>query len=139
MRIVIAPDKFKGCLGARAVAEAMARGVTAAAQGAAVDLCPIADGGEGAVEALGAATGGRVETCRVTGPLPEMKVDAAFGLLGAGQTAVVEMAAASGLALLPRPEDRNPLNTTTFGTGELLVAAAHAGAAEIILGIGGSA
>src|SRR4051794_7463737 len=138
MRIVIAPDKFKGCLAARAVAEAMARGVLDAAPGAAVDLCPVADGGEGTVEALVAATGGRVETCRVTGPLPEMNVDAAFGVLGGGRTAVVEMAAASGLALL-RPEDRNPLNTTTFGTGELLVAAARTGVEEMILGIGGSA
>ena len=105
--------------------------------GADIDLCPVADGGEGTVEALVAATGGRVEVCRVTGPLPEMKVEAAFGVLGGGRVAVVEMAATSGLALL-RPEDRNPLNTTTFGTGELLVAAARAGVEEIILGIGGS-
>ena len=84
-----------------------------------LDLCPMADGGEGTVDALVAATGGRIERRRVTGPLPEMKVDAAFGVLGDGTTAVIEMAAASGLALL-KPEDRNPLNTTTFGTGELL-------------------
>src|SRR4051812_46727788 len=79
MRIVIPPDKFKGCLAARAVAEALARGVLAAAPFAEVDLCPVADGGEGTVEAMVAATGGRIETCRVTGPLPEMRVDAAFG------------------------------------------------------------
>jgi glycerate kinase len=103
-----------------------------------IDACPMADGGEGTVAALVAATDGRLETRRVTGPLAEMKVDAAFGVLGDGRTAVIEMAAASGLALL-KPEDRNPLNTTTFGTGELLMAAAKLGVEEIILGIGGSA
>ncbi|HSU66094.1 MAG TPA: glycerate kinase, partial [Tepidisphaeraceae bacterium] len=90
------------------------------------------------VTALVTATGGRLETRRVTGPLPEMKVGATFGVLGDGKTAVVEMSAASGLALV-RPEDRNPLNTTTFGTGELLMAAAQLGVGRIILGIGGSA
>jgi glycerate kinase len=98
----------------------------------------MADGGEGIVTALVAATGGRLLTRRVTGPLPEMKVDALFGMLGDGETAVVEMATASGLALL-KPEDRNPLYTTTFGTGELLNAAVEAGAKRILLGIGGSA
>ena len=101
------------------VADAIARGIRDALPDAQLDLCPMADGGEGTVDALVAATGGRIERRRVTGPLPEMKVDAAFGVLGDGTTAVVEMAAASGLALL-KPEDRNPLNTTTFGTGELL-------------------
>lgn len=139
MRVVIAPDKFKDCLAAPDVAEAIARGVRDVVPDAAVDLCPMADGGEGTVQALVAATGGRFETRRVTGPLPEMKVDARFGVLGDGTTAVVEMSAASGLALLA-PEDRNPLHTTTFGTGELLVAAATIpGVTRIILGIGGSA
>src|SRR5678815_2398793 len=100
MRIVIAPDKFKGCLTAPQVCEAIARGVRRVRPNAQLDLCPMADGGEGTVAALVAATGGRLETRRVTGPLPEMKVDAAFGLLGDGKTAVVEMAAACGLALL---------------------------------------
>jgi len=90
------------------------------------------------VAALVAATGGSLVHRKVTGPLPEMKVDAVFGLLGDGQTAVIEMAAASGLWLLS-PQDRNPLNTTTFGTGELLNAAVELGATQIILGIGGSA
>jgi len=138
MRIVIAPDKFKGCLTAPQVCDAIARGIRQAAPDAEIDLCPMADGGEGTVDALVAATGGRFETRRVTGPLPEMKVDATFGVLGDGKTAVIEMSAASGLALLP-PEDRNPLNTTTFGTGELLLEAAKLGAKEVILGIGGSA
>ena len=138
MKIVVAPDKFKGCLSAPQVAAAMAAGIRRAIPEAGIDECPMADGGEGTVAALVAATGGRIETRRVTGPLPEMKVDAAFGILGDGRTAVIEMAAASGLALV-RDEDRNPLNTTTFGTGELLVEATRLGAERIILGIGGSA
>jgi glycerate kinase len=139
MKIVIAPDKFKGCLSAADVAGAIADGVRSVDPNTETDLCPMADGGEGTVAALVAATGGRLITRRVTGPLPEMKVDAIFGILGDGQTAVIEMAAASGLALLP-PGDRNPLNTTTFGTGELIAAAVREqGARRIILGIGGSA
>ena len=138
MRIVIAPDKFKGSLAAPAVAEAIAAGVRRARPDAIVVRVPLADGGEGFVAAMVAATGGRVETRRVTGPLPEMKVDADFGVSGDGRTAFVEMAAASGLALLA-DADRNPLNTTTFGTGELLMAAAKLGVVDIVLGIGGSA
>src|SRR5881227_1524934 len=138
MRIVVAPDKFKGCLSAAEVASAIAAGLRAADQNLEIDECPMADGGEGTVAALVAATGGKLITRRVTGPLPDMKVDATFGILGDGQTAVIEMAAASGLALL-KPEDRNPLYTTTFGTGELLGAAVAMGVKRIILGIGGSA
>ena len=138
MRVVIAPDKFKGCLTAPQVCEAIAAGVRSARPDAQIDLCPMADGGEGTVAALVAATAGRLETRRVPGPLPDMKVEATFGILGGGKTAVIEMAAASGLALL-KPEDRNPLNTTTFGTGQLLVEAAKLGVSGILLGIGGSA
>jgi glycerate kinase len=138
MKIVIAPDKFKGSLTAIEAANAIAEGVRRILPDAQLDLCPIADGGEGTVAALVAATGGRTETRRVTGPLAEMKVDASFGILGNGKTAAVEMAAASGLALLP-DQERNPLFTTTYGTGELLMAAAALGVREIILGIGGSA
>lgn len=135
MRVVIAPDKFKGSLSADAVARAVARGLPARAS---IDTIPVADGGEGTVAALVAATNGRFETRRVTGPLPDMRVDATFGILGDGETAVIEMAAASGLALLPI-DDRNPMRTTTFGTGELLLHAAKLGVRKIILGIGGSA
>jgi glycerate kinase len=138
MRVVVAPDKFKGCLTAPQVCDAIAAGIRSVRPDATIDLCPVADGGEGTVAALVAATGGRFETRRVTGPLPEMKVDATFGVLGDGRTAVVEMSAASGLALLRR-EDRDPLATTTFGTGQLLLEAAKLGATEILLGIGGSA
>jgi glycerate kinase len=103
-----------------------------------IDECPMADGGEGTVDALVRATGGKFVTRRVTGPLPEMKVDATFGILGDGESAVIEMAAASGLHLL-RPELYDPMRATTRGTGELLLAAAELGVKRIILGIGGSA
>jgi glycerate kinase len=159
IRVVIAPDKFRGSLTAVEAAEAMAVGVRRAHPDAVIDICPVADGGEGTVSALVSATGGSFHTCRVTGPLPEQKVDATFGMLGddlkanihsrklpqdqltakaSVRTAVIEMSAASGLALL-EPQDRNPLYTTSFGTGELLVEAARLGARQIILGIGGSA
>ncbi len=103
-----------------------------------MDQCPVADGGEGTVAALVGATGGRIMQTTVTGPLADTRVEAQWGLLGDGTTAVIEMAAASGLALVPAAL-RNPKNTTTFGTGELLRAAVDAGARRIILGIGGSA
>jgi glycerate kinase len=138
MKIAIAPDKFKGCLRADEVAQAIALGLRRADPNVQLDLCPVADGGEGTVAALVAATGGKLVMRRVTGPLPEMKVDAVFGMLGDGETAVIEMSAASGLALLA-PGDRDPMATTTFGTGELLVAAAQMGAKRCVLGIGGSA
>jgi glycerate kinase len=138
MRILIAPDKFKGSISATAAAEAMAAGVRAGLPEAELDLCPLADGGEGTVSAMLKACGGRLVTRRVTGPLPEMKVDASFAMLADGTTAVIEMSAASGLALLP-VADRDPLHTTTFGTGELMAAAVREGAKKIILGLGGSA
>jgi glycerate kinase len=120
------------------VAAAIARGILEVDPAVEVEQVPMADGGEGTVEALVAATGGRLVTCTVTGPLPEMRVDATFGMLGDAETAVIEMAAASGLALL-RPAQRNPERTTTYGTGELITAALAEGARRIILGIGGSA
>ncbi len=120
------------------MAAAVGAGVRAVDSSIQVDELPMADGGEGTVEALVAATGGRLLTTVVTGPLADMRVDAVWGMLGDGVTAVIEMAAASGLALL-RPEQYDPERTTTYGTGELLVAAARAGAKRIILGIGGSA
>jgi glycerate 2-kinase len=137
MRVVIAPDKFKGSLTALQAAAAMARGVSRTVPGAAIDQVPMADGGEGTTQALVAATGGSIREAQVTGPLGEPVV-ACFGLLGDGQTAVIEMAAASGLVLVPA-EKRNPLVTTTRGTGELLLAATAAGARRVVVGIGGSA
>ena len=142
MKVLIAPDSFKECLSAAEVAEAMAAGVRAAVVGAAIDLCPMADGGEGTVSAMVAATGGEVRTAEVSGPLGET-VQASFGLLGPSgasdsRTAVIEMAAASGLDLVA-PRRRNPWLTTTYGTGELILAALDAAAAEVVIGIGGSA
>jgi glycerate kinase len=138
MKVVIAPDKFKDCLTAADVARAIAAGLRRADPDVEIDACPMADGGEGTVDALVAATGGKTVVRRVTGPLPGMKVDAPIGLLGDGFTAAIEMASASGLHLL-KPDQRDPLRTTTYGTGELLRAAAELGIKTVILGIGGSA
>jgi glycerate kinase len=137
MKIVLAPDKFKGSLSAPDACRAMARGVVAACPDAILDLVPMADGGEGTVEALVDATVGTFHQCEVGGPLGT-SVSARFGLLGDGTTAVLEMAAASGLVLVPH-EFRDPLVATTRGTGELLRAALNLGVTSIILGIGGSA
>jgi glycerate kinase len=135
VRIIVAPDKFKSCLTAAEVASAISAGLPDWAE---IECIPLADGGEGTLDALVAATNGQIHHRRVTGPLPEMKIDAPWGLLGDGQTAVVEMSAASGLHLLA-PVQYDPLATTTFGTGELLMAAARHGVSRILLGIGGSA
>ena len=137
LKIVIAPDSFKESLSAIEVARAMAAGVREAAPEAGIDLCPMADGGEGTVEAMVAATSGEFRTARVFGPLGE-PTEARFGLLGDGITAVIEMAEAAGLGLVS-PEDLNPLLTTTFGVGQLILAALDAGAERLIIGIGGSA
>ena len=167
MKIVIAPDSFKESLSAAEVAAAIAEGVVGACPHATVDLCPMADGGEGTVDAMVAATSGQSLTADVFDPLGK-EIRARFGLLGTpaqpalpGQvglsaakvssegegrpagdadrrTAVIEMAAASGLSLVP-PDLRDPMRTTTFGTGQLILAALDAGARRIILGIGGSA
>ena len=137
MRVVIAPDKFKGSLTASQAAQAMARGVARAVPGASIDRVPMADGGEGTVDGAGRRDRRLVPRGPVTGPLGE-PVMARFGLLGDGRTAAIEMAAASGLVLVPA-DRRNPLIATTRGTGELLLAAIAAGARRVIVGIGGSA
>jgi glycerate kinase len=135
--VLVAPDSFKGSLSAPAAAAAMERGVLAAWPDARVVKVPIADGGEGTVEALVMATGGHFETRTVRGPLGR-PVDARWGVLGDGRTAVVEMAAASGLTLVPEGR-RDPRVASTFGTGQLLRAALDAGFRHIVIGIGGSA
>lgn len=179
MKIVAAPQALKGSLDAAAVGDAIARGIRRAVPDADVVVVPVADGGEGTVAALVAATEGHMFTARVSGPLGE-PVEAPFGILGAtlhpiheparrGQpaaaveldhaldavpahdalleiaqasgehiTAVIEMAAASGLPLVP-PSRRDPRVTSTFGTGEVMRAALDAGARRILIGIGGSA
>jgi glycerate 2-kinase len=165
MKVVIAPDSFKESLSALEVASALAEGVVEADPQAAVDLCPLADGGPGTVAAMVAATEGAFQSSDVFGPLGS-PVRARWGLLGkpsgpslpgvvglsasvlpgdrlpgrggGATTAVIEMAAASGLVLVP-VDLRDPMKTTTFGTGQLLRAALESGAGEIIVGIGGSA
>ena len=137
MRIVIAPNAFKGSLSALEAADAIAEGVRVALAEAELVLVPIADGGDGTVEALVAATQGVPRTMRVCGPLGD-PVSADYGLIDGGSTAVVEMAKASGLALVP-PEKRDPRVTTTYGVGELLQHAYDDGARHFIVGIGGSA
>lgn len=137
MRIIVAPDSYKGSVSALGVAEAMERGIHAVFPAAEVHKVPIADGGEGTVEALVGATGGRMEQTVVPGPLGE-PVRAGWGVLGDGRTAVIEMAAASGLPLVPR-DRRDPRSTSTAGTGCLMRAALDAGLHKLIIGIGGSA
>jgi glycerate kinase len=136
MKIIIAPDSFKESLPALDVARALEAGFRKIFPAAEYDLVPMADGGEGTVQAMIQATGGKRIPAQVAGPLNQ-PVDAGFGFLP-DPTAVIEMAAASGLPLL-RPELRNPMITTTWGTGELIRAALDHGAKKIIIGIGGSA
>jgi glycerate kinase len=136
-RVVIAPQSFKGSADAVAVAAAIARGFRRVLPEAQIDEVPLADGGEGTVHALVRATKGQLRTARVHDPLLR-EIDGEWGILGDGTTAVVEMAAASGLLLL-RESERDPRITSTRGTGELILAAAVSGAHRIVIGIGGSA
>jgi glycerate 2-kinase len=137
LRVIVAPQSFKGSADAVAVASAIARGVRRAWPSAHIEEMPLADGGEGTVRALVTATNGSLRTSRVHGPLGR-EIDAEWGVLGDGTTAVLEMAAASGLPLL-KPNERDARITSTRGTGELILAAAASGAHRIVIGIGGSA
>ncbi|WP_432409009.1 glycerate kinase family protein [Wukongibacter sp. M2B1] len=137
MNILVAPDSFKGSLSAKVFCDIAEKAIKSVLPCAKVIKIPLADGGEGTVEALVLNTGGRIINKAVTGPLLE-KVDASFGILGDGKTAILEMASASGLPLVPE-DKRNPMLTTTFGTGELIREALDRGCKKIILGIGGSA
>lgn len=137
MHIVIAPDSYKGSLSAVGVANAMERGVISVFPNAQIHKLPIADGGEGTVEALVTATKGKVIHQVVQGPLGN-PITASWGILGDGKTAVIEMATASGLTLVPK-EKRDPRVATTYGTGELFRAALDQGIRKFIVGIGGSA
>jgi glycerate kinase len=137
VKVVLAPDSFKGSISARDLCAALREGVLEAFPGAEVTELPLADGGEGTVEALVHATGGGLIEREVTDPLGR-PVRAAYGVLGDGKTAVVEMAQASGLPLLA-PHERNPLAADSFGTGELIRDALRAGCRRFIIGLGGSA
>lgn len=137
MKIVIAPDSYKESLSALEVASAIEAGFREIYPDAEYIKLPVADGGEGTVEAMVAATQGRVIEVEVTGPLGE-PVSGFYGISGDERCAFIEMAAASGLELLP-PARRNPLKTTSWGTGELIRHALDRGVTRIIIGLGGSA
>ena len=137
MKIVIAPDSFKECLTAAQVAQAIETGLKQVLPDAVYVKVPVADGGEGTLQSLVDATDGKLIEAMVTGPMGE-PVSACFGLLGDGETAVIEMARASGIELVPA-DQRNPLISTTAGTGELILSALNHGIKRMIVGIGGSA
>jgi glycerate kinase len=137
MKIVIAPQGFKAGISGMDAARAISRGVVAAVPDAEIVLAPVADGGDGTMHALVDGTGGQVFTSTVTGPLGQ-PLEAQWGVMGDGRTAVIEMALASGLALVPQRR-RNPRITTTAGTGEILGEALDRGFTRIIVGLGGSA
>ena len=137
MKIVVAPQAFKGSISALDAATAMTGGIGRVLPEAEVVAVPVADGGDGTLDTLVEGSGGEIHSIEVTGPLGERRI-AEWGAMGDGVTAVVEMARTSGLALVPE-ESRNPLITTTYGLGEAILSAADAGYRRFIVGIGGSA
>ena len=137
MKVVIAPQSFKGSISALDAARAMEQGVKRVISDAETVLVPVADGGDGTLETLVEATGGDIRSAKVTGPIGE-PVEAEWGALGDGESAMIEMARTSGLALLSLDE-RDPLRTTTYGLGEIIREALDAGFRSFIVGIGGSA
>ena len=137
MKIILAPDSFKGNLTASQVATAYEKGVKRVVANAECVKIPMADGGEGTVQAVVAATGGKIIRRTVVGPIGK-PVRARYGVLPDGKTAIIEMAEASGLPLVDEA-DRKPMKTTTYGTGELMLSALRQGVKKIIIGIGGSA
>jgi glycerate kinase len=137
MRIIVAPQSLKGSLSAAETGQAIAEGAREIYPEATIRIVPVADGGEGTTQALVDATGGRLVEREVTGPLGQ-PVLAFFGLMGDGRSAVIEMAASSGLPLVPA-EQRDPRIATTYGVGELILAALDEGRTHFIIGIGGSA
>lgn len=137
MKIVIAPDSFKGSLTAKEAAESIENGIKKVLPDAETIKVPMADGGEGTVQSLVDCTKGELINIKVRDPLYRL-IDSYYGILGDGKTAVIEMAAASGLPLLTDAE-RDPMKTTTYGTGQLIKDALQRGCSEIIIGLGGSA
>ena len=137
MKVVVAIDSFKGSLSSMEAGTAVAEGIYRADKDAEVTVRPLADGGEGTVEALTAGMNGRIESVKVTGPLGNT-VEASYGIIAETKTAIIEMAAAAGITLLAE-KDRNPLYTTTYGVGELMQDAMKKGCRNFIVGIGGSA
>ncbi|RBW69031.1 glycerate kinase [Bacillus taeanensis] len=136
MKVVIAIDSFKGSISSNDAAKAISSGIQDVYSEAEIISIPLADGGEGTVEALVEAANGKFITKEITGPLHE-KVNAVYGLLGDNETAVIEVAAACGLPLIAS-DKRNPLLTTTFGVGELIKDAVNKGCRKFVIGLGGS-
>lgn len=137
MKVVVAIDSFKGSLSSMEAGAAIAEGIHRVSKDIDVQVRPLADGGEGTLEALTAGMNGRIEHVSVTGPLGNT-VEASYGIIAETKTAIIEMAAAAGITLLAE-KDRNPLYTTTYGVGELIRDAIKKGCRNFIVGIGGSA
>lgn len=137
MKVIIAIDSFKGSLTSNEAGQAIKEGILSVYHDAEVKIIPVADGGEGTVEALVLGMNGQLEQIMVTGPLDD-KVKANYGVLPESKTAIIEMAQASGLTLISQ-ELRNPLNTTTYGVGEVIKEAINKGCRNFVVGIGGSA
>lgn len=137
MNIVVAIDSFKGSLSSIEAGEAIREGIHKAIGDANVQVRPLADGGEGTVEALALGMQGRIEKVKVTGPLGEL-AEAKYGIISKSKMAIIEMSAAAGITLVEEKK-RNPLNTTTYGVGELIKDAIEKGCRYFIVGIGGSA
>ena len=137
MKVVVAIDSFKGSLTSLEAGEAIKKGVLKAVPEAEVWVRPLADGGEGTVEALACGMGGKLETVEVTGPLGD-KIESSYGIIAEKNLAIIEMASAAGITLI-KPEERNPLKTTTYGVGEMIRDAILKGCRNFIIGIGGSA
>jgi glycerate kinase len=137
MKFVIAPDSYKGCLKSIEICEYLSSGITQIIPDAEIETLPMADGGEGTVEAIVLSTGGKFRKSRVVGPLGK-ETEAVYGIAGNSDTAVMEMASASGIELLP-VEKLNPMKATTYGTGQILKEIVKSGMKDILIGIGGSA
>lgn len=137
MRVVVAIDSFKGSMSSLEAGEAISNGIKKAHKDAEVEIRPLADGGEGTVEALSIGMGGRLINVDVTGPVGR-KVSAVYGIVDSSKTAIIEMSQAAGITLV-RGDEKNPLYTTTFGVGELIKDAINKGCRHFVVGIGGSA
>ena len=137
MRVVVAIDSFKGSMSSLEAGEAISNGIKKAHKDTEVEIRPLADGGEGTVEALSIGMGGRLVNVDVTGPVGR-KVSAVYGIVDSSKTAIIEMSQAAGITLVSGNE-KNPLYTTTFGVGELIKDAINKGCRHFVVGIGGSA
>lgn len=137
LTFVLAPDSFKESMSAAQACQAIQRGIQNVIPDAHIIHVPMADGGEGTVDALISSLKGQSIACEVTGPLPEQRIQTYWGLVDPGQTAVIEMAEANGIHLL-KPSQRNPMLTSTYGTGEMIKQALDLSVKKIIIGLGGS-